>query len=152
MSNDLNYKSNESNSTVSGSLINQAIIDIINYNAPEPQNSKLFNKPTVNKNDVANIPDFISSVCKISLYTKEKGVKPYLIYKLYYGEHYLEIDYFKLIKFDNVLSSTVQDNIITKNLRKFFDYLKEIEKRLIQEFENNYMKRNRKQTNSRIRK
>ena len=116
MSNDLNYKSNESNSTVSGSLINQAIIDIINYNAPEP----------INKKDIANIPDFISSVCKISLYTNEKGVKPYLIYKLYYGEHYLEIDYSKLIKYHNALSLTVQDNIITKNLRKFFDYLKDV--------------------------
>ena len=139
MSNDLNYKSNGSNSTVSGSLINQANIDITNYNAPEPQNSKSPNKPTGNKKDIANIPDFISSVCKISLYTKEKGVEPYLIYKLYYGEHYLEIDYFKLIKYNNALSPTVQGDIITKNLRKFFDYLKEIEKRLIQEFENNYM-------------
>ena len=128
MSNDLNYKNNGSDSTVSGSVINQANIDIINYNAPEPQNSKLFNTPTGNKKDIANIPDFISSVCKISLYTNKKGVKPDLIYKLYYGEHYLEIDYLKLMEYHDAISSTVQDDIITKNLRKFFDYLKKKKK------------------------
>ena len=92
-------------------------------------------------NNKLDIPNFISKKFTAVLYSRMKGTEPYLIYdEIQYGNNALEIDYNRFMKFKEDLFLTKgNNNKVYKNLKKFFEYLNEIEKRFIEEFENEYM-------------
>lgn len=102
--------------------------------APEP--SFRLDSQIINKLD---IPNFISTKFSAVLISRMKGTEPYLIYdEIQYGNNGLKIDYNRFIKFKEDLLMTKGNNLVNKNLKKFFEYLTDIEKRLTEEFENDY--------------
>jgi len=92
------------------------------------------------KMNILDIADSILLKCNILLYTNKKGNDPYIIYKeILYGEHYIEINYLKLMQYKEDLYSYEANDLYYKNLKKFFEYLEDIEKRIIEEFKNEYL-------------
>ena len=107
-----------------------------NLQAAKPRLRLKKNGPKMNISDIA---DYILLKCHISLHTNKKGNDPYIIFdEILYGEHYLEINYSKLMQYKDDLYSYETKDISHKNLKRFFEYLDDIEKGINEEFKNEY--------------
>ena len=121
-----------------------------NKNFLEIDDSKVYNfsfnfsnpAPPKIPEEFDNIPDFISSKFSAFLYSNKKEIYPFINYnEIYFGEN-LDIQYNRYKQFldykenNNLINENKE---INKNLKKFFEFLKEIDQRLKNEFENEYM-------------
>ena len=126
----LNKKSFEEISTKSESKTN------IDFQAPEP-------RIRINRErmKISNIEKSILLKCHIHLHTNKKGFEPFIIYdeKIIYGKHELAIDYQKLMQYKEDFYSYEVNDPRHQKIKKFFEYLDEIEKRIILEFKNEYL-------------
>ena len=131
-----NSKTEISNSFCDQSTMSNTLDSFIDLKAPEPslkqQDSQITNK--------SDIPNFISTKFSALLYSEMKGTEPYLKYdKIQYGNNGLKIDYNRFMEFKaNLFMTKGNNNIVNKNMKKFSEYLNEIEKRLTEEFQNEY--------------
>ena len=92
------------------------------------------------KKDIFDIANYILQKCNIFFHTNKKGTEPYIIYdEIYYGYYELKIDYLRLMQYKQNLYcfNTKEPSLI--NLKYFFEFLEEIEKRIKEEFENEYI-------------
>ena len=119
----------------------------IDLQAPEPSFEKEKEKEKVNLNELPKInlydlSNFLTSKCKISFHTSIKREEPYIIYnQICFGEKEVQIkdNAFKQYKDELYNNHSKESNELFNNLRKFFEFLKEIENILIKEFLLNYM-------------
>jgi hypothetical protein len=87
-----------------------------------------------------SIPYYIINKSTFEFHINEKGKEPYIIYeKINYGFFNFEIKYdeIKLIK-ENKNFKNSEDKIIIDNYNKFFNFLKQVEDGLKNEFKYNY--------------
>ena len=109
----------------------------IDLQAPKPQITKTKNSQRM---DISDIEKSILRKCHIVLHTNKKGIEPYFIYKeIIYGDNDLEIKDIKLKQYKEDLYTYEGNNPKHKNIKKFFEYLDEIEKRIKEEFKNEYL-------------
>ena len=124
----LNKKSIEEISTTSESIID------IDLQAPKPRIRK--DRERTNISEIENI----LRKCHIHLHTNKKGIEPFFIYdEILYGEYEIKIEHSKLMLYKEDLYLYEENNIRYKNIKKFFEYLEEIEKRIKAEFKNEYL-------------
>ena len=124
----LNKKSIEEISTSSESKID------IDLQAPKPRIRK--DRERTNISEIENI----LRKCHIHLHTNKKGIEPFFIYdEILYGEYEIKIEHSKLMLYKEDLYLYEENNIRYKNIKKFFEYLEEIEKRIKAEFKNEYL-------------
>lgn len=116
---------------------------IHNLSLNEMRNFRMNNPPPPKiQKSCDNIPEFISSKFSALLYSNMKEIYPYIIYNdIYFGEN-LKIQYLHYEQFSEYIENfnlINENNERNKNLKKFFEFLREIEQRLRKEFENEYM-------------
>ena len=127
----LNKKSIEEISTATESKESKIDIDLY---APKPLTRK--NREKTNISDIENI----LRRCHIHLHTNKKGIEPFFIYdEILYGEYETEIKHTKLMLYKEDLYLYEENNTRYKNIKKFFEFLEEIEKRIKAEFKNEYL-------------
>ena len=86
-----------------------------------------------------NFTFYLLKKCSILFHTNFKGKEPYIIYdEILCGEHNIKIDYQKLLNCLYDSEHSQQRNELEENYLKFFGFLKEIEKRINDEFILNY--------------
>ena len=89
---------------------------------------------------LCSVPYYIINKSTFEFHINEKGKEPYIIYeKINYGFFNFEIKYdeIKLIK-ENKNFKNSEDKIIIDNYNKFFNFLKQVEDGLKNEFKYNY--------------
>ena len=95
-------------------------------------------EPTIN-NRKENIYFDILKKCSIKFHTNLKGEEPYIIYdEILYGEDNIKIDDTKFLNSKYDCEHSQHRNELSKNYLKFFNFLKEIEERIKNEFLLNY--------------
>ena len=95
-------------------------------------------EPTINKRK-ENIYFDILKKCSIKFHTNLKGEEPYIIYdEILYGEDNIKIDDTKFLNSKYDCEHSQHRNELSKNYLKFFNFLKEIEERIKNEFLLNY--------------
>ena len=82
---------------------------------------------------------YILNKSSIIFHTNFKGKEPYIIYdEILCGNYNIKIDYTKLLKSKYDCEHSQQKNELSENFLKLFNFLKEIEKRINNEFLLNY--------------
>ena len=110
------------------------------FAAKPPLRKEVGGENEKSKKNILEIVNYILLKCKISFHTNRKDMEPYFLYDtIYYGENDLKISYSKLMEYKEDLYSYEEEGPLHKNLRYFFEFLEEIEKRILEEFENGYM-------------
>ena len=95
-------------------------------------------EPAIN-NKKENFAFYLLKKCSIIFHTNFKGKEPYIIYdEILYGEHNIKIDYSKLLSSKYDFENSQQKNELEENYLKLFNFLKEIDERINNEFILNY--------------
>ena len=82
-----------------------------------------------------NFSFYILNKSSIIFHTNFKGKEPYIIYdEILCGDYNIKIDYIKLLKSKYDCEHSQQKNELSENFLKLFNFLKEIEKRINNEF------------------
>ena len=126
--NKLNYKSLESNKS-----LNTREFTVV-------KNEKKLKdvEPAINNRKENFIFDILKK-CSIKFHTNFKGKEPYIINdEILCGEHNIKIDYTKFLNSKYVCEHYQQRNELEENYLKLFNFLKEIENRINNEFIFNY--------------
>ena len=95
-------------------------------------------EPAIN-NKKENFAFYLLKKCSIIFHINFKGKEPYIIYdEILYGEHNIKIDYSKLLSSKYDFENSQQKNELEENYLKLFNFLKEIDERINNEFILNY--------------